>query len=104
MLGDMDPPGAPSGDSARQAPPDRGPSAGRVGRGTFPSADRVPPAGSHPATELRNVAHGLDDLGAEERSAPRPSGIVGPLVSVGGTIIIALIIAGGFLIGPPSAR
>jgi hypothetical protein len=72
-------------------------------RSRFPRGEHVPPGLSTPLREMEQIGRSADDLDPSERR-PAPRKARGPLIAVAAVIVAALVIAGWFLIGPPSAH
>ena len=72
-------------------------------RSRFPRGEHVPPAPSTPLREIEQARRAEGDL---DTSAWRPErrDVRGPLIAVVVVIVAVLVIAGWFLIGPPSAH
>jgi len=60
-----------------------------------------PPAEDGPRFEIQSVGRELDDLSPEEKAAPRPGGVVRPLIWVGLTLAALVAFIGWCLVGPP---
>jgi hypothetical protein len=73
-------------------------------RSRFPRADRFPPSQSTPQSEMEAVRRTEHAPDRSEQASPAPGSVWPPLVAVALVIIAGLVIAGWFLIGPPSAH
>ena len=61
--------------------------------------DRFPPAKDGPHYELITLARTMDDLTFAEQTAPRPGGIVEPLICVAVFLVALLAFVGWLLFG-----
>jgi hypothetical protein len=63
--------------------------------------DRFPPAEDGPRYEIQSVGRTLDDLEPSEEIAPRPGGVMRPLVWVALVLLALMAFVGWLLVGPP---
>ncbi|MFI4933561.1 MAG: hypothetical protein ACHP7N_03000 [Caulobacterales bacterium] len=71
---------------------------------SFPNEDAFPPAEDGPEYELQSIRRSLDDLTPAEKVAPRPGGIVRPIVWALVGLVALMAFVGWLLVGLQTPR